>query len=135
MIKLKVSFFSIQNWPENADSGRYHLGVKPAFDLFPKCLKERIRKERKEKLWDPDHRRAVAEATRKLEEHELKKKKKKESPSSSNGGSNGVFDDALEKEDLQVVWADLCWDSKIGGIIFIRCVTHVSRGLQYLLNL
>ena len=89
------------------------MGVKAAFDLFPKCLKERIRKERKEKLWDPDHRRGIAEATRKFEEHELKKKKKKDAASSSSsspspgggsgGGDNAVFYDALEKEDLQVL--------------------------------
>ena len=81
------------------------MGVKPAFDLFPKCLKERIRKERKEKLWDPDHRRALAEATRKLEEHEMKKKRKKDATSAATDGNsagNGVFDEALEKEDLQV---------------------------------
>ena len=104
----RLLYFStpiLKAWPKNANDSRYHMGVKAAYDLFPKCLKERIRKERKEKLWDPEQRRAVAEATRKLEEYELKKKKKKDSSASSSpggGGENGVFDEALEKEDLQV---------------------------------
>ncbi|XP_062570036.1 tripeptidyl-peptidase 2-like [Saccostrea cucullata] len=67
-------------------SGLYHVGVKPAYDLFPKKLQDRLNKERKEKNWDPAHREAIAEATRKLEQYEA---------SSSNQ------DDKLEKENLQ----------------------------------
>ena len=33
-------------------TGRYHLGVKNAFDLYPRGLKDRILAERREKLWD-----------------------------------------------------------------------------------
>jgi hypothetical protein len=30
----------------------FHVGVKRAFDLYPKCVKDRIITERQEKLWD-----------------------------------------------------------------------------------
>lgn len=46
------------------------MGVKPIFELFPKKLQERFIKERKEKNWDPAHREAVADTTRKLEQYE-----------------------------------------------------------------
>jgi hypothetical protein len=48
----------------------YHVGVKPAYDLFPKKLQDRVNKERKEKNWDPAHRDAIAAATRKLDQFE-----------------------------------------------------------------
>jgi hypothetical protein len=58
------------NW--NNPSGRYHIGLKPATDLYPKGLQDRLKKERKEQFWDPQHRQALAEATRRLEEFDSK---------------------------------------------------------------
>ena len=49
-------------------SGKYRLGLKAAFDIFPGPLRERIKKERKEKLWTPYHSNALAEAQKRLNE-------------------------------------------------------------------
>jgi tripeptidyl-peptidase-2 len=48
-------------------TGNFHIGIKNGFELYPATLKDRIEKERKEKLWDPGHKHALAEATRKLQ--------------------------------------------------------------------
>ncbi|XP_059484190.1 tripeptidyl-peptidase 2 isoform X2 [Neocloeon triangulifer] len=53
-------------------SGKYHVGVKNAFELYPSKLRERIEKERKERLWEPGHKKAQADAARKLQEFETK---------------------------------------------------------------
>jgi hypothetical protein len=48
-------------------SGDYHIGIKNGFELYPTKLKERIEKERREKLWDPGNKTALAAATKKLQ--------------------------------------------------------------------
>ena len=53
-------------------SGKYHIGLKAAQDLYPKGLSDRMKKERRELLWDPPHRLALAEATRRLEDFDSK---------------------------------------------------------------
>ncbi|KAL1115752.1 hypothetical protein AAG570_006042 [Ranatra chinensis] len=47
-------------------SGDYHVGIKNAYDLYPKTLRDRIIKERKERKWDPGHKTALAQANRAL---------------------------------------------------------------------
>jgi tripeptidyl-peptidase-2 len=51
----------------NNPTGNFHIGIKNGFELYPATLRERIEKERKEKSWDPAHKHAIAEATRKLQ--------------------------------------------------------------------
>ena len=52
-------------------TGKYRIGVKRAMELYPRSLRERMIKERQEKLWDPFHKKALAQATRKINELEL----------------------------------------------------------------
>lgn len=41
-------------------SGEFHTGIVYAYELFPKPLKERVIKERREKCWNPQHRACAA---------------------------------------------------------------------------
>ncbi|KAK3925767.1 Tripeptidyl-peptidase 2 [Frankliniella fusca] len=59
-------------------SGNYHIGLKNAYELYTSSVRERIAKEKKEKNWDPAHKLAVADATRKCREFE------KEHPQETN---------------------------------------------------
>ncbi|XP_023235229.1 tripeptidyl-peptidase 2-like [Centruroides sculpturatus] len=63
-------------------SGKYHIGIKNAYDLYPKSLKERIQKERKEKQWDPNHKLLLAAAIRELQEFDDKHPNTNQIPSS-----------------------------------------------------
>ncbi|XP_045114338.1 tripeptidyl-peptidase 2-like isoform X1 [Portunus trituberculatus] len=63
-------------------SGKYHIGVKGSFSLYPKQLRERMTKDRKEKTWDPLHKELLAEAQRKAIENQ-------KSNGSSSSGTNG----------------------------------------------
>ena len=45
----------------------FRVGSKRIFPLFPRSLKERMVKERQEKVWDPQHKLRVAEAARRMQ--------------------------------------------------------------------
>ncbi|KAJ7369433.1 tripeptidyl-peptidase II Tpp2, partial [Desmophyllum pertusum] len=69
-------------------SGKFFIGAKSAYSLFPGKLKERRVKERREKLWDPHHQVCSAEATRRLDQWDA------EHP-------NPTVQEKLIREDLQ----------------------------------
>jgi len=48
--------------------GRVHLGVKIQFELYPKLLRDRLCKERRESRWDTASREAIALASKALED-------------------------------------------------------------------
>jgi tripeptidyl-peptidase-2 len=50
-------------------SGEYLVGMKPLYELCSSALRERLKKERKEKLWQPYNDEAVYQAQRRLNEH------------------------------------------------------------------
>ncbi|CAH3020619.1 unnamed protein product [Porites evermanni] len=80
--KLKIP----DDW-ENP-SGKYHIGIKSAYSLFPAKLKERRVKERRDKLWNPYNQACMAETARRLDQWDA------EHPSPS-------AQEKLIKEDLQ----------------------------------
>uniref|UniRef100_A0A2P2I7P3 Tripeptidyl-peptidase 2 n=1 Tax=Hirondellea gigas TaxID=1518452 RepID=A0A2P2I7P3_9CRUS len=53
------------NWTN--PTGEYHIGVKTAYSLYPTKLKDRIVKERRERLFDPQHKKMQEAAMRKLQ--------------------------------------------------------------------
>ncbi|CAF4089647.1 unnamed protein product, partial [Adineta steineri] len=50
-------------------SGNYHLGIKSLNQIIPNSAFDRLTQERREKLFDPEHRLALAKAQRRLDEH------------------------------------------------------------------
>ena len=54
-----------KEWKNPSD--QWHIGVKNAFDLYPRGVKDRILEERGKKIWDPEHKKAQAEAVKKQE--------------------------------------------------------------------
>jgi len=53
-------------WPAIEEGGKYHLGVKPGYELMPKPLVARMKTERRKTLIDEGQREAVAAAQREL---------------------------------------------------------------------
>ncbi|GAB6021153.1 hypothetical protein CHUAL_003784 [Chamberlinius hualienensis] len=101
------------NWKN--PSGKYHIGIKCVFDFYPKSLKERIQKERKQVLWDPFYKPALAEVTRKLTRFD----------SSVSEDSDGV--EKLQKEDteaLSEVFTNLEKKFEDSGPVFDCVVFH-----------
>jgi len=53
--KLKVP----ANW--NNPTGIYHLGRKSLYQLYPKALKDRLQKEKREKKWNAIHKKTITD--------------------------------------------------------------------------
>uniref|UniRef100_A0A0K0DRJ1 Peptidase_S8 domain-containing protein n=1 Tax=Angiostrongylus cantonensis TaxID=6313 RepID=A0A0K0DRJ1_ANGCA len=62
--KLKVP----ENW-ENP-TGKWHLGIKPIYELYPKSLRNVVKEDWKKEMWDSSHQVAKADALRQLVKHE-----------------------------------------------------------------
>lgn len=77
-------------------SGEYHIGLKPGFELYNRCLEKRMQKEYQNKVWNPAHAKAKAEALRKMNEFNDKVKK-----TTSKSEVNLTNEQKLEKEELQ----------------------------------
>ncbi|CAL1545565.1 unnamed protein product, partial [Lymnaea stagnalis] len=73
----------------NVPDGKFHIGVKVAYDLYPKPLKERVTTEKRDKLWSPQQRAALTSALRELEKFD------KAHPSCTS------LEDKTQREDLQ----------------------------------
>ena len=61
MLKFQIP----ESW--TVPDGKYHIGVKMGYELFPKGLRDRMTSETREKLWSPQHRQAQTTAVRELE--------------------------------------------------------------------
>lgn len=59
-------------------SGKFHIGIKHAYTLFPQCIVSRTKREYKEKHFDPNHKLAKAEALRNLNSVQDKSKDSKD---------------------------------------------------------
>ncbi|KAG0430430.1 hypothetical protein HPB47_022708, partial [Ixodes persulcatus] len=71
-------------------TGKYHVGVKCAYEMYPKSLKERVQKSYKEREWSPPHNLALAKAARKLQQFEA-----------SHSAAPLGQEEKLEKEELE----------------------------------
>ncbi|RDD39583.1 Tripeptidyl-peptidase 2 [Trichoplax sp. H2] len=69
-------------------TGKFHLGIKHATELFPSPLCDRLKKEYRKKKWAPSHSKCTADAIRELQQSESK-------------GQKQTFLDELMREELQ----------------------------------
>ncbi|CAG2163191.1 unnamed protein product [Oppiella nova] len=72
-------------------SGRYHIGVKNMYELYPAGVRTRMAREYRQTQWEPIHKTSKTETLRELREFEDKH------PEPSNDSS----DDKIIREDLK----------------------------------
>ncbi|KAF8385565.1 tpp-2, partial [Pristionchus pacificus] len=70
-------------------SGKYHIGSKPLYELYPKGLLTLVRKETKDEKWKSCHQLATADALKQLTSHE-----------DTVGATTEKLKDKLERENL-----------------------------------
>ncbi|KAJ1353153.1 hypothetical protein KIN20_009722 [Parelaphostrongylus tenuis] len=70
-------------------TGKWHLGIKPIYELYPKNLRKIVKEDWKKETWDTSHQIAKADALRDLVRHE-----------ESVGGFSDNIKDKHEREDL-----------------------------------
>jgi len=76
-------------------TGKYHLGVKNASDIYPKSLRDRLDKERFDKLWGEQHKGSMADAVK-------KQKAAQESSASGEAAPEGMaMKEQLKKDDVE----------------------------------
>jgi tripeptidyl-peptidase-2 len=112
--KLKIP----EDWVN--PSGDWHLGCKALYEMFPSDLISRLNKTYVDKVWDPQHNKAVADAARELAEFEKKHKSDKLS-----------YEEKLAKADLQAkvdVLNDLSKKVKSPGPVVDCVVFHDGEG-------
>lgn len=100
-------------------SGKYHIGLKNGYELYPKSLKDKVEKERREKYWDPEHKSVSAETIRK-QQHFLKGLEE-------NKSQNLSREDKLLKEEFEAQVEVLqTFEKKYfdGGIMYDCVVFH-----------
>ena len=122
--------------------------MKNAFDLYPRGVRDRVLQERATKIWDPEHKKAQAEAVKKLE---ILKKDDKDADSltlleklaKENAEAEVEMADSLDKKfkdnsishwlsDVGPVYDCLVWDSGTGlrAAIDTSEVGDLEKGLN-----
>ena len=76
-------------WIDKNVNEKFRVGTKRVFSLYPKVLRDRIQKERLEKIWDPGHKKNLAKITNAIEKFE-----------SSKSGETVTGKDKLVKDNL-----------------------------------
>ncbi|XP_035827746.1 tripeptidyl-peptidase 2 [Aplysia californica] len=86
--KLKIP----ESWA--VPDGKFHIGIKMAYDLFPKALRDRVTTETRDRSWLPQHRQVVNDALRELEKFD------KEHPTCTTPEDKATREDLQARVDL-----------------------------------
>ena len=81
-------------------------------ELYPRSLRERMIKERQEKLWDPLHKKALAQASRKINEFEMTQNTSNNSTSKSQDEGNSSWLKCSSYE-LYKIWGGVTKNRKL----------------------